>query len=91
MAEALTPDTAGAEAYRVQSLHLDWAEERIRVWVKTPSGDVDVHAYRAEEAVMLMRALNKADLSVKSLHRRLLEKLVADEKIPAGTISGEPE
>lgn len=41
-------------------------------------------------ATTLMLALNKANLSTKSLHRRILERLVADGHI-AGTISGTPD
>ena len=37
-----------------------------------------------------MKALNKADLSVKSLHRRVLERLIADSFLP-GLVSGSPE
>jgi hypothetical protein len=36
-----------------------------------------------------MQALNVANLSVKSLQRRILEKLVADGKLP-GVITGVP-
>ncbi len=47
--------------------------------------------YKGAEALTLARLMNTADFSTKSLHTRILEKLVADGKIPAGTIAGAPE
>lgn len=38
----------------------------------------------------LITALNKANLSVKSLERRILERLQTDGRIGTGTISGTP-
>jgi hypothetical protein len=47
-------------------------------------------AYDGAEAAALMLTLNTANLSVKSLHKRTIEKLQADGKLPAGTITGTP-
>ncbi len=41
-------------------------------------------------ATTLMRVLNKANLFTKSLHKRIMEKAVADGKL-TGTISGPPD
>ena len=41
-------------------------------------------------SVAMLRSLNKANLSVKSLHHRVMEKLLADGHL-AGSISGTPE
>lgn len=41
--------------------------------------------------VTILRALNTVDLSVKSLQRRLIERFIADGKIPTGTPSGVPQ
>jgi hypothetical protein len=46
--------------------------------------------YEGTEATNLMVALNKANLSTKSLHRRIMEKAIADGKL-SGTISGVPD
>lgn len=46
--------------------------------------------YHGEEAVTFMTALNKANLSTKSLHKRIMERLQADGKLGAGAISGTP-
>lgn len=39
----------------------------------------------------LLAALNTANLSTKSLQRRILERLVADGYLPAGTVTGTPD
>lgn len=44
-----------------------------------------------EGATATMRALNKANLSTKSLFKRAMEKALADGKFGAGTISGTPD
>jgi hypothetical protein len=41
--------------------------------------------------LVMITTLNKANLSTKSLHRRVMEMLVADGYWPAGTINGTPE
>jgi hypothetical protein len=38
----------------------------------------------------MMISLNKVNLSVKSLHRRVIEQLINDGKLD-GTISGSPD
>ena len=47
--------------------------------------------YIGAEALTLARLMNTADFSIKSLHTRILQKLLADGKIPAGTVSGVPQ
>lgn len=49
-------------------------------------GGTVTHSYND---AALVNALNTANLSVKSLHRRIMERLIADGKI-TGTISGTP-
>jgi hypothetical protein len=44
-----------------------------------------------DAAEPLVKALNKANLSIKSLERRALEKLQADGRISAGSVTGSPE
>jgi len=45
-------------------------------------------AYTGSEALMMINALNTANLSTKSLRRRILERLQADGVVPVGTITG---
>lgn len=75
--------------YRVTVLHLDWPNGVINVTLVDNNGVARTVTYTNAEATTLMGILNTANLSVKSLHKRILEKLVADGKL-TGTISGTP-
>ena len=77
--------------YRVVRLVLDWAAQVIQVHAVGSDGVDVLHEYRGTEAVSLMTVLNSANLSTSSLHKRVLQKLVTDGKLPAGTVSGTPE
>ena len=76
--------------YQVMRLDLNWAGQVLHVDIISNTGKHLGHEYRGATAVNLMVALNKANLSVKSLHKRVLEQLVADG-ILAGSISGSPD
>ncbi len=95
MAEQL--DLASAEqsapgtlTWKPVLLHLDWEKATIKVGFRGDNGEYTSIGYEGSDATTLMVTLNKADLSVKSLHRRIMEKAVADGKI-SGTISGTPD
>lgn len=93
MAEALTvttpPVPAVSKDYTVMRLELDWENSRIAVKLQA-GGETVGHAYQGAQAVAMLRALNKADLSAQSLHRRILQRLIADGVV-AGAISGVPD
>lgn len=76
------------ERYQVNSVILDWVAQLVRVVVADSHGRTTSFDYTGETAKTLMTALNKADLSVKSLHRRVLERLMADQKLAVGTLTG---
>lgn len=77
--------------YQVAKLVLDLQHAAIEILLQVPGSDSTVYfLYSGGEAITLMRALNKMDLSVKSLHRRILEKLIADGKL-VGVVSGAPD
>lgn len=44
-----------------------------------------------DEATKMMRNLNTANLTTKSMNKRMMEKLAADGKLPPGTITGVPD
>ncbi len=95
MAEQLdltTPvaSTGGTSFWTVDSLHLFKNKEIISIVLEGENGERLTLGYTGQVATDLMIFLNKANLSVKSLHKRLLEKLVADGKLD-GTVSGVPE
>lgn len=75
--------------YRVARLYLDFPGEVIRIELVGSDASERMFFYRGPEAVTLMLFLNTANLSTKSLHRRIMEKLLADGKL-TGTISGAP-
>ena len=85
----LTTPKPSVTSYRVVVLYLDWQHAHIQIGLLGPLGEQASFIYDGEEATNLMIVLNTANLSVKSLHKRILEKLIADEKL-AGTISGTP-
>ena len=95
MAEKLsltTPITAPTiTEYVVDGLRIRWAAEEIVVTLLGPNGEERVERYSGDEALTRMRALNKANLTVKSLQRRVLEQLVTDGKLPGGSVSGSPD
>ena len=47
--------------------------------------------YEGADALAYARLINTGNFNTKSLHTRILEKLVADGKIPTGTIGGMPD
>jgi hypothetical protein len=78
-------------SYRVLKLVLDWSEARIKVELADQAGVVIRAEYGGAEATALMVSLNKANLSTNSLHKRILQQLATDGKLPAGTVTGAPD
>lgn len=68
---------------------------RIVIVVQDNNGTRMEAEYRDDQggtvAAQLISALNTANLSVKSLQERILEKLAADGKLPAGSVTGTPD
>ena len=77
--------------YEIETLTLDVRGARIYIvlWCAA-TGKQKTHEYRDTTATQIMRALNTADLSVKSLQRRILERLIADGVL-AGNVTGSPD
>lgn len=86
----LTVPEANA-AYEIVSLSLHWNQSLIRCTVKDGGGKNVTHLYEGPAALTLMRQLNTANLSTASLHKRLLDRLVADGRLPGGTVTGSPD
>lgn len=88
-------DPRQAPAFVIDSVTLDWQNKLIFINVGYSVDELSPRVtqqftYQGDEAKNLMVALNKANLSTKSLHKRILEKLINDGHL-AGTISGTPE
>lgn len=65
---------------------LHWEDKRITIQIGKNGVKRDF-IYEGDDATAKMIALNKANLSVKSLHKRIFEMLIADGHI-SGTIAG---
>ena len=76
--------------YRIARLTFDWDNQAIRIDLVGSDGTVVGAAYDGALAVSLMTTLNSANMSTISLHKRVLQKLLADGFLPAGTVSGTP-
>lgn len=81
--------TTPISQFTVSKLVLDWTAQALIIVIRTADTSL-WFSYNGIEATTLMRQLNTIDLSVKSLHRRILEKLISDGKL-SGTISGVPD
>lgn len=75
---------------RVHSMLLDYTGKQIVIVVGDGGLIRRTFSYWGDEAISLMNTLNKANLSTNSLHRRIMNKLIADGHID-GTIIGQPD
>jgi hypothetical protein len=86
--------------YRLVALFLDWERTTIVIRLRGANGEVKSFTYggndpsttQAEKtkALNLMKALNVANLSLKSLQRRVLEQLATDGLL-VGSVTGTPD
>ena len=87
-------------SYRVVGLNLQWERTTIVIHVRGTNGELKQFQYGGNEpstppaektkALNLMIALNKANLTIKSLQRRVLEQLATDGLL-VGAVSGSPD
>jgi hypothetical protein len=81
----LPPQVVG---YTVSSLHLNWEPTpQIVIRLKGEDGTYTDQVYEGATATTLMIALNKANLSTRSLTQRIFDRLIADGRI-VGTVAG---
>lgn len=76
--------------WEINVLYLGWREQRIHIDIISNTDVRKSHEYLGQDAKNKMIALNKANLSIKSLYRRIYEFLVADGIIE-GVITGSPD
>lgn len=92
MAETLTLTTPqSVTTYIIDMLKLSWTGASIVVLLHDTQGDKYKASYSGQSATDLMVALNKANLTTNSLQKRILNQLVTDGKLPAGTVTGTPD
>lgn len=88
-----TPDQvrAGTSTYKVARLTLDFGNGYIYISLIGANGEEKTVTYeRSAGGPALMRSLNRPGMQTKSLHRRIMEKLIADGHL-VGSISGMPD
>jgi len=86
---AIVPPTR--TTYTFGRLVLDLEAQYILAVVRGSDGVEVKGEWTGATAVALLTALNTANLSAGlSLVKRVLQKLVTDGKLPAGTVSGSP-
>lgn len=88
--DLLTPVVTSRTGYTLQNMVLDWTGQAITANLLGSDGTPIVLSWTGATAVALLTALNSANLSIKSLQRRLLERAVTDGKLPGGNVSGTP-
>ena len=62
----------------------------VDIWVKDNYDKRYNHRYTGNQATNMIKQLNTANLTTKSMHKRILEKLSADGVLP-GTVTGTPD
>lgn len=77
--------------YRVTLLTLDWLNQSIRIGLLGSDGTEINTGYEGTLAVAFMTMLNTANLTTNSLHKRILNRLVVDGKLPTGSVTGTPQ
>ena len=87
----ITPPAPTTSTYHVASLYLGWKTQRIIAVLEDNNGIATTCNWDGATAVALMTGLNKANLSIKSLHKRVIEQAQADGKLPAGSVTGSPD
>jgi hypothetical protein len=88
LAAPIVPPTR--TTYTIKLIVLDWTAQVTQVRLAGSDGVEVLAEWTGAAAVALMTALNTANLSTSSLHKRVLQKCVTDGKLPSGTVSGVP-
>ena len=91
--DLVAPDqaVAGTMTYKIVRIVFDWEHGRFAIMLKGANGARKEVVYGQNTGARdLMRSLNRANFTTKSLHRRLMEKLLADGHL-VGSISGVPD
>jgi hypothetical protein len=87
------PRTVFRPSYLALDLYNQRIDVQLRDWNGSTYGDrlFIPTPYTGADAVTLIRALNKANLSTQSMDNRIMARLLADGKLPSGTVSGSPD
>lgn len=89
----LTPEVTAPKTttdYKVMLLLLDFEGGQIVAQLRGTNGEKREFRYEGSDALALLTALNKANLTTQSLQKRILLRLIADNKI-SGNVTGTPD
>jgi hypothetical protein len=75
---------------RVAQLWLDVERGAVVVHLRGTNGELTEIRYEGAPAAAMLRALNTANLSTRSLQARILDRLIQDGHL-AGVVSGTPD
>jgi hypothetical protein len=62
----------------------------ILITLRNEHDEASNYSYTGDAAIAMIKQLNTANLTTKSMHKRILEKLSADGLLP-GTVTGTPD
>ena len=82
--------TPSITSYKVIKLILDIEGQGIIITLKSNTNERLEVAYNGPEALTLIVAMNKMNFTTTSMQKKILQKLIADGKLP-GTVSGTPD
>ena len=92
MAESLTLTVPkSVTTYKVNEIQINRKSQFINVEVEDSIGNIIRASYGGSQAMALIVALNKANLSTSSLEKRILLQLVTDGYLPTGNVTGVPD
>lgn len=79
--------------YKIVELNLRFAgaDSSISIGLVDNANRKSFYFYNGTDAETQLNTLNKANLTSNSLHKRILNKLVSDGLLQAGSITGLPE
>jgi hypothetical protein len=91
MAEVLTtPVQQLSKDYQIVSLYLNWVTSHIEITLQASDGSMPVFKYDGDIAKNILSLLLTANLTLNSLHKRILKRL-NDDGLLVGVISGVPQ
>lgn len=69
---------------------LDGKPGFISIILKNNNNERSNYSYTGDSAIAMIKQLNTANLTTKSMHKRILERLSSDGLLP-GTVTGVPD
>lgn len=82
------PQPAQVVGYTISAIHLNWEPTaQIVIRLRATDGTQHDEVYEGATATTMMQALNRANLTTRSLVQRAFDRLIADKRID-GAVAG---